>query len=251
MLITDDEVKAAVTTTAPLIRTSGRQLLFRSQCPPDDIPDVARDVTWSDSFYQNDTDVIAAFDINHTMLDKKSMSRQSTCYFIIIIATLLIFLRWTSTVSGTSIDDPALFILQVSIGISLVLVPFLAFCIFDERRQNYRRRRTHVAIAQRGIYLDQVDEPGSRTLKSRTVASYDLIHECKVKIEEGCCKPKYEVVVYAVTNKSEPLFKVDGLVATQKFVDIVHAMKERYQRRNHSTSSDIPDNITTIDKELS
>jgi hypothetical protein len=247
MLITDDELKAAVTTTAPLIRISGRQLLFRSQCPPDDVPDAARDVTWSDSFYQNDTDVIAAFDIDHMMLDKNSMSRQSLYYFIIIIAILLIFLLWTVTI----VDDPVLFTLQVFSVSSVIFLPVLALLISVERRQNYRRRRAHIAIAQRGIYFDQVDEPGSRTLKSRAVASYDQIHECKVKVEEGCCQPKYEVVVYAVTNKSEPLFKVDGLVATQKFVDIVHAMMERYQRRNHSTSSDIPDNIKTIDKELS
>jgi hypothetical protein len=122
-------------------------------------------------------------------------------------------------------------------------------CIFEERRRNYRRRRTHVAIAQRGIYFDQVDEPGSRTLKSRTVTSYDQIHACKVHVEEGCCHFKYEVVVI---YKSQITFKVDGLVATQKFVDIVHAMMERYQRRNlHSTSSDIPDNIKTTDKKLS
>jgi hypothetical protein len=246
MLITDDEVTFTAT-TVPLIRTSGRQLLFRSQCPSDDIPDAARDVTWSDSFYQNDTDIVAAFDIDHTMLDKNSMSRQSIYYFVIISAFLLFIFSWTGTIK----DDPALFILQVSIGVSVVFLPVLALIISDERRQNYRRRRTHIAIAQRGIYFDQVDEPGSRTLKSRTVATYDQMHECKVKIEEGCCQPKYEVVIYAVTNKSEPLFKVDGLVATQTFVDIVQAMMERYQRRNHSTSSDIPDNIKTIDKELS
>jgi hypothetical protein len=57
---------------APRSHTMERSL-FRSKCHPDDIPDVARDVTWYDSFYENDADVIAAFDMNHKMLDRNAM----------------------------------------------------------------------------------------------------------------------------------------------------------------------------------
>jgi hypothetical protein len=63
------------------------------------------------------------------------------------------------------------------------------------------------------------------------VASYDQIRECKVNVEEGCCHFKYEVVVHAGVRKSEITFKVDGLVAAQKFVDIVHAMMETLEKQ--------------------
>jgi hypothetical protein len=123
MLITEDEVRVTAA-TAPNIGTSGRQLLFRSQCPPDDIPDVARDVTWSDSFFQNNTDIVAAFDIDHAMLDKNSMSRQSIYYFIIISAILLIYFSWT----GTIIDDP---------DVELVLFFMLKISVFFGPKPRY------------------------------------------------------------------------------------------------------------------
>jgi hypothetical protein len=226
----DDDEVVVVTTTATPNHSSERQL-FRSKCHPNDIPDVARDVTWYDSFYENDADVIAAFDINHEMLDRNSM-----LYLYYLMA--------------------GIFILLIPLGgIGLIFLLFIAEPIKAERIQNYRRRRTHVAIARQGIYFDQVDEPGSRTIMSRTFASYDQIHKCMVEVEEGCCHFKYYVVVEAKNNYSsgffsgKTLFKVEGLVGTQKFVDIANAMIERSSCQRESTNSEVQNNVETCESE--
>jgi hypothetical protein len=125
-----------------------------------------------------------------------------------------------------------------------MLVPILfAGSINEERIKNFRRRRSHLAIARQGIYYDQVDEPGSRKLMSRTVISYDEIQKSMVKVEEGYCRLKYQVVVY--TKNGQPRLKLEGLVETQIFVDIVNAMMERCRRSNESTNTEVPDGMET------
>jgi hypothetical protein len=227
----DDDEVVVVTTTATQNHSSEGQL-FRSKCHADDIPDVARDATWYDSFYENDADVIAAFDINHEMLDRNSALRLN--YRIAAISVLLIPL----------------------FGLGLVPLLFCVIFILEERMQIYRRQRTHVAIARQGIYHDLVDEPGSQVLMSRTVTSYDQIEKCMVRVEEGCSYIKYTVVVDTKSSGSffspvpgETVFKVDGLVGTQKFVDIVKAMMERSHCLNGSTNSEVQNNVETCESE--
>jgi hypothetical protein len=141
-------------------------------------------------------------------------------------------------------------------GLGLILLLFCAIFIQSERMKNYRRQRTHVAIASQGIYYDLVDEPGSQVLMSRTVTSYDQIDKCMVLVEEGCWYIKYTVVVDTKGNGSflspvpgETVFKVDGLVGTQKFVDIVKAMMERSHRLNGSTNSEVKNNVEACESE--
>jgi hypothetical protein len=230
-LVNDADDVVAVTATASRNHTSERRL-FRSKCHPDDIPDVARDATWYDSFYENDADVIAAFDINHEMLDRNSALRLS--YRIAAISILLI----------------------PFFGLWLLPLLFSAVSILEERVQNYRRQRTHVAIARQGIYHDLVDKPGSQVLMSRTVTSYDQIDKCMVLVAEGCWYINYTVVVESKSTGSflfpvpgETVFKLDGLVGTQKFVDIVKAMMERSHCLNGSTNSEMQNNVETCESE--
>jgi hypothetical protein len=229
----DDDEVVVVTATVTQNHSSERQL-FRSKCRPDDIPDVARDVTWYDSFYENDVDVIAAFDINHEMLDRNSALLLRLNYRIAAISILLIPL----------------------VGIGLFVLMVISIIIHEERMQIYRRQRTHVAIARQGIYHDLVDEPGSQVLMSRTVTSYDQIEKCMVHVAEGCWYIKYTVVVDSKSSGSflfpvpgETVFKVDGLVGTQKFVDIVKAMMERSHCLNGSTNSEVQNNVETCESE--
>jgi hypothetical protein len=231
----NEEVAAVVdTTTTTRDRTSGKPL-FRSKCHPDEIPDVARDFTWCDSFYKNDTDVIAVFDMNHKMLDRDAMFCYCRMFGIFIFCFVPFFIWiWIS--------------ISFIVWIFFMLVPiFVAMSINEERIKNFRRRRSHFAIARQGIYYDQVDEPGSRKLMSRTVISYDDIQKSMVTEEKGCCRPNYQVVVYA--NNGQPSLSIEGLVETQIFVDIVNAMIERCRRRNESTNTEVPDSIETIEIE--
>jgi hypothetical protein len=215
----DEEVAAVVdtTTTTTRDRTSGKPL-FRSKCHPDEIPDVARDVTWCDSFYENDTDVIAVFDMN-----RKMANRYLQIYiFYVIICILLI---------------PCM-----GAGIC-----FLMALLHDNESlywRSYRLRRKHVAATRRGLYFDEVDEPGSGTIMGRLVIPYDQIDKMVVTVENDSCHLNYTVIIYR--KNRQHAFKIVGLVGTQKFLDIVKAMMEHTRRRNELTNTEVPDNIETI-----
>ena len=50
--------------------SSHRHVLYRSLCDPDVIPDEARDVTWYDPFFKNDSNIIAAFDMDQRKIEE-------------------------------------------------------------------------------------------------------------------------------------------------------------------------------------
>jgi hypothetical protein len=214
----DDDEEVVATATTSRNHTSERQL-FRSKCHPDEIPDVARDVTWYDSFYENDADVIVAFDMNYEMLD-----RSFNLYVLISI----------------------FFIPLYGIGIIFLILLFGISLRNNESLywRQYRLRRKHVAATRRGIYFDQVDEPGSGTIMVRAVIPYDLIDKMVVTVEKDNCHLNYTVTGYK--KNRQRAFKIIGLVGTQKFVDIVEAMIEHTRRRNESTNTEVPDSIETI-----
>jgi hypothetical protein len=72
----------------------------------------------------------------------------------------------------------------------------------------FQMLRRHVAITNRGIYLDDVDKPKSvRVVVRRQIIELDSIVGCHVVIAGGCC-PTYQAVVKV---------KVDhGLYAMEK-----------------------------------
>jgi hypothetical protein len=137
--------------------------------------------------------------------------------------------------------------------ISILLIPFMGagICFLMALRNNeslywrsYRLRRKHVAAARRGIYFDEVDEPGSRTIMARLVIPYDQIDKMVVTVENDNRHLNYTVIIYR--KNRQRAFKIIGLVGTQKFVDIVEAMIEHTRRRNESTNTEVPDSIETI-----
>jgi hypothetical protein len=234
--VADEEVPIVVvvsttkTTTTPNY-TSGRPC-FRSNCHPDDIPDVARGLLWHDSFYENDTDVIAVWDMNRALSDRHS------CYSANLILHSSIFL--------ISLLAHILFPSYIGIILIFPVAIFLPEYITVERVQNCMRRRTHVAITRQGIYFDRVNGPAGQTQMSRTVIPYDQIGNNRVNIEKGFCYRCNKVVVY--TKDGEPALQLMGVVQKQKeFADIVNAMIERSHHLNEYTTNDeVPGGITTI-----
>jgi hypothetical protein len=65
-----------------------------------DIPDAARTITWNDTFYENDPDIIAAFDINSVKLGEIYEWRElcAWCFLLLLVG---FFLPVTST-SGSA-----------------------------------------------------------------------------------------------------------------------------------------------------
>jgi hypothetical protein len=212
-----DEVVVDAATT--IGNPTSERPFFRYKCHPDEVPDVARDVTWYDSFYENDTDVIAAFDMKYEMADR--ILQKLILYYLI-----------------------SFLLLPFGIGIIFLIL----LCNNENLNwRSYRLRRTHVAIARQGIYFDQVDEPGSRALMSRTVIPYDQIDEIVVKVVKDYCQLNYEVFVYRKNN--QPALQVTCLVETQTFVDVVHALMERSRRRNESTNTEVPGSMERFEIE--
>jgi hypothetical protein len=56
----EDAVIGSTVETTTLIQT-GR---YKSKCHPRYIPEVAKDISWNDPFYENENDIIVAFDVN-------------------------------------------------------------------------------------------------------------------------------------------------------------------------------------------
>jgi hypothetical protein len=234
--VADEEVPIVVvvsttkTTTTPNY-TSGKPF-FRSNCHPDDIPDVARGMIWHDSFYENDTDVLAVWDMDRTLSDRHS------CYSanLILLGSAFLIALLAHILSPSYIGIILIFPVAI----------FLPEYITVERVQNCMRRRTHVAVTRQGIYFDRVNGPAGQTHMSRTVIPYDQIGNNRVNIEKGFCNRCNKVVVY--TKDGEPALQLMGVVQKQKeFADIVNAMIERSQHLDESTTNnEVPGGIKTI-----
>lgn len=215
-------------------------IVYRSKCHIDDIPDVARGLTWNDPFYDavdhtgnTPTEIIAAFDIDRTLYDRSTYDLFK--WFILIpmysLSLLPLCLVWG--IAGVFLYW--YFIYGVFLSLNYVVV--------DCKRHESRLRIncTHIAVSTRGIYIDEVDAPGSYNLMSRTRISYDEIKKCQVKSEYNCFNRTMNYKVTINTNddrevKGEkevvfiPRYTIEGLQKQQKFVDIVNAMMERNAR---------------------
>ena len=70
--------------------------VYRSKCHIDDIPEIARGLTWNDPFYDSidqictSTDIIAAFDIDRTLFDRSTYDIFK--WFILIPTFLFVYI---------------------------------------------------------------------------------------------------------------------------------------------------------------
>ena len=237
----DSHANASNCSTVPVV--AEELMLYRSKCHIDDIPEVARGMTWNDPFYESidssstgtTTEIIAAFDINRTLYDRPTY--EIFRWFILIpmfaFAGLLPFLLIWGLVGEA-------FYSCLIYGVCLLY----AYILVDCHRQvsMVRINRTHIAVSTRGIYIDEVDAPGSHNLMSRTRILYDEIKKCQVISTYDCFNKtmNYKVTINTVddhevkdekgvgTGRFIPKYTIEGLQKQQKFVDVVIAMKERH-----------------------
>jgi hypothetical protein len=107
--------------------------------------------------------------------------------------------------------------------------------------------RRHVAIARRGVYVDDADQPHSLRLARRQVIALDTINGCQVD-EVGWFLPSYQVEVKHVPPNERALQSLilEGLVDAQAFADVLMESVRQHQEQQQSVSGE-PDNIGAID----
>ena len=222
--------------------------VYRSKCHIDDIPEMARGLTWNDPFYdsidQSDTstDIIAAFDIDRTLFDRSTYDifkwfiLSPTCFLIFYILLRILIDGYYDDRS----DNGFVVLLYIMYCSGLSTLYFLVDC--QRRESRSRLHCTHIAISTRGIYIDQVESPGSYNLMCRTRIKFDEIKKCQVISEYQCINRtmNYKITINTKddreikTEKDDgtnsifiPRFTIQGIRKQQKFVDIVNVMMER------------------------
>lgn len=200
-------------------------MLYRSKCPIDDMPDVARGMAWHDPFYEDGTDhciateIIAVFDIDRTLYDRSTNDIFKFFYFVPVYCICLLPVLFLSGTSGT------FFIAYCAVGIYYLIGYLVVDCYC--RMMKLRIKCMHIAISTNGIYIDEVDAPESCNLACRNRIPYYEIKECRIvsSYNPVCQKMYYKLRV--MTTRSDVEVAIEGISNQRKFVEIVNVMMER------------------------
>jgi hypothetical protein len=185
--------------------------------------------SFKDPFYENDASVIAAFTFDYDRLDR-GLARTGR----VLVGTSLLFLV-------LSLLFPVVVTIMVMFPIWFLLC-FIALH-FSDRSKQYRRRCLHIAVAEFGIYLDEVSEPGSAELMRRLQYKYAEISRCEVSRTNCCGNVTFQVVLF--NAKGWPMLQLAGLLGAQRFVDLVNDMIERTPK-NMATIPVVPRTMEVI-----
>lgn len=233
--------------TAVSVEAEGLRV-YRSKCHVHDIPEIARGMTWNDPFYDayhhhnctsstNVADIIVAFDLDRTLYDRTTYELLKwfilTPVVCLVLTTLLIYFIWGmfNALCSFMIYGAYYFFLSM----------FYVGMECTRREKKARLERAHIAISTRGIYIDEVDAPGSFNLMSRTRITYDEITTCRVMSEYN---QFYRTMSYKIAMNTKydvggfPRYIIEVIPNQQEFVNIVDAMMERHTSRvvNASTT---------------
>jgi len=167
---------------------------------------------WKDPFYDDDSDVIAIFLLDHEILDRKSQLFYHYMSLFAITVTSAVCLLYFALPNYML----AFFVLYLG-AILLIVFPIL---ILEERRERNRRERTHIALTKRGIYVDESDAPGSKVLRQRTIYGFNEIRSCSVERTEPFGLIIFQVI--AKNLKRKPILRIDGVLGAHKFVEMIN-----------------------------
>jgi hypothetical protein len=205
------------------------------------LSDAARRITWNDPFYENNPDIIAAFDINTEKLRVTYVGQQSCASFLIALSLFNLFVF--AVESGWSYG---LFLWMINLFMSIAWLAGL------QGKIDMLGRR-HVAVARCGVYLDEADEPGGTTLAKRTILKFDSIASCRV---HDAFEPTFYSVVIVARNANKsttadeevvPEHIVTGIMNGQAFVDLVSAMMERAKQNAGPSPTDSVRDMTSVE----
>ena len=190
-------------------------------CPTAVVVDAPSQHQRNDPFYENDTSVIEPYFFDYDKMDRE-LTRTGRVQCVFLVAVVLI-----------SVWHPEL--LLITWWFFLMLICFIASHCSDRSKQ-YRRRCTHIAIAESGVYVDEVHEPGSQELMRRLVYKYTDIQKSEVIRMDSCGSVSFQVVLF--NNRGFRMLQVDGLIGAQRFVDRVNEMVERVPRDSLETTNE-------------
>jgi hypothetical protein len=192
--------------------------------------------TWRDTFYEDDADVIAVFDIDHERMKRGIVEM---CIAQLVVGLLFFAMNLATFVTlGVHSEQWRL----ISFTLGLLGFKLTTGAILRARSELAMVERQHVAIANRGVYLDETDTPGSLLLGKRKVIDFDSILDCV--IHEYGCRRRIKIKVLdrsdpAASNTPDPNHNdqiLPDITERSMFVALVIAMKAR---NNRLASSDV------------
>jgi hypothetical protein len=228
-----DAVEPDVETVAQLELAPLRQRFqANTRCNFDSLAEIARDVEWSDRFYENRKEVLLAFDIDYDKLERELAADWRTtctrvyysigivglfCFWFLVIAFGLWFMAIPTT--------PFLYGLLAACSNSVV-----RYMSSFKTKEMILLMHRHIAITKDGVCVDDSDEPESLNLVRRQVIKFDSMAKCCVK-DVGWFRPSYRVWIYQeeteLANAACLAYSIRGLVNGQEFADIVQAMVDQ------------------------
>jgi hypothetical protein len=116
-----------------------------------------------------------------------------------------------------------------------ILFIFWATLIWIVRQIQYWHRRTYIAIATTGIYMDTFPEWNSRFFVQRLVYKYGDYKRCYVEISKpgACGNREYHIMM---KNQADvPILFARGLLGSRIFADKVNAMIEQVATAERDT----------------
>lgn len=179
--------------------------------------------TWSDPFYSNDATVIAAFTFDYEKFDRRlAWTWRLLCCSVVWVATreVYLFIKYT-----TDLDNDWYWHLPIVFSLSFWVFAFLATKYVFDRSKQQRRHCLHIALTERGIYVDEVIKPGSRQLMRRLDYKYARMQKCEMFRKDFFGSVNFQVVV--LNLRGARMLQIDGLIGAQRFVDFVNEMIQR------------------------
>ena len=236
--VTSVPIDATTTNTIPngtddVTETLTDGLLHTTNHDSNELPEIARNLSWDDPFYESSNDrndIIMAFDFDRQKYDQFLLPR--------VLGAIGIVLFLTVALQNGEVD-PGFFIIILQIAFWAIFWSLMSD--LDQRSKQLRVKRAHIDLTRHGIYFDEVYRPGGHNLMMRKLITYKEIRKCEVKREEGCNAVNYRVEVQLKARFSSNVV-IEDILRSQLFVDIVNAFAAQYT--DAATEENDPNNCT-------
>ena len=181
--VTSVPIDATTTNTIPngtddVTETSTDGVLHTTNHDSNELPEIARNLSWDDPFYESSNDrndIIMAFDFDRQKYDQFLLPR------VLGVVGIVLFL--TVALQNGEVGDA--FFIEFVLASGVIMWSLMSD--LDQRSKQFRVKRAHIALTRNGIYFDEVDRPGGHNLMMRKLITYKEIKKCEVKREEGSC----------------------------------------------------------------
>ena len=166
---------------------------------------------YQDPFYAEDETVIASFPMDHHCYDQVMLHHWLALIFFSAALLFTFYVSWG-----------VFFVVVIH---ACIYLPIHLWGMYEILSTQHERRRTHVAIATTGIYLDKVRTPESRVVGHRQVFKYEEYQHCY--LAEQMLSHDFTIMLKPRNSLNPPIVLVKGLLGTQSFADQVNHLIEQ------------------------